>query len=406
MPAEQNPGRSPGDQELLAQLRQSLGLLRVAFDSTDEVMVIADHNMRIRWANQKAADCFGAGITALLVGRTVDQCIQFQPWIEQGQPSDDNSPAQKPLRELILEQSEGEQKLRIGRNNQQIEKGAFFPGRLTWRQITSMSDAFHLIIIRDLDPIEQSLDRQRSFIQSLAHELRTPLALLTGNLKRLDRLLETSSRAQAKLETAQQETDRVTRLVDQLMLLSDLETGRYPWNWEVLPFQTALKDWQQSLSTEKQTHLHIRVNSQNALIRIDRQAFHLVLDQLFENSLQFSDGQATVLLKAEVTKDAIKLLYQDSGPGLRETDQDQIATIFNRFQRLEQHRKAHRAEGGGLGLALAKELMEGMGGTLQLASPPHQSEHPCQGTQFSIGFQRQMSRHQVEPDDQGCSPVT
>ena len=68
MPAEQNPGRSPGDQELLAQLRQSLGLSRVAFDSTDEVMVIADHNMRIRWANQKAADCFGAGITDLLVG--------------------------------------------------------------------------------------------------------------------------------------------------------------------------------------------------------------------------------------------------------------------------------------------------------------------------------------------------
>ena len=406
MPAEQNPGRSPGDQELLAQLRQSLGLLRVAFDSTDEVMVIADHNMRIRWANQKAADCFGAGITALLVGRTVDQCIQCQPWIEQGQPSDDNSPAQKPLRELILEQSEGEQKLRIGRKNRQIDEGAFFPGRLTWRQITSMSDAFHLIIIRDLDPIEQSLDRQRSFIQSLAHELRTPLALLTGNLKRLDRLLETSSRAQAKLESAQQETDRVTRLVDKLMLLSDLETGRYPWNWEVLPFQKALKDWQQSLSTKKQTHLHIRVNSQNALIRIDRQAFHLVLDQLFENSLQFSDGQATVLVEAEVTKDAIKLLYQDSGPGLQDTDQDQIATIFNRFQRLEQHRKAHRAEGGGLGLALAKELMEGMGGTLQLASPPHQSERPCQGTQFSIGFQKQMSRHQVEPDDQGCSPVT
>ena len=93
-----------------------------------------------------------------------------------------------------------------------------------------MSDAFHLIIIRDLDPIEQSLDRERSFIQSLAHELRTPLALLTGNLKRLDRLLETSSRAQAKLESAQQETDRVTRLVDKLMRLSDLETGRYPWN--------------------------------------------------------------------------------------------------------------------------------------------------------------------------------
>ena len=376
----------------------------MAFDSTDEVMVIADHNMRIRWANQKAADCFGAGITALLVGRTVDQCIQCQPWIEQGQPSDDNSPAQKPLRELILEQSEGEQKLRIGRQNRQIDEGAFLPGRLTWRQITSMSDAFHLIIIRDLDPIEQSLDRQRSFIQSLAHELRTPLALLTGNLKRLDRFLETSSRAQAKLESAQQETDRVTRLVDKLMLLSDLETGRYPWKWEVLPFQKALKDWQQSLSTKKQTHLHIRVNSQNALIRIDRQAFHLVLDQLFENSLQFSDGQATVLVEAEVTKDAIKLLYQDSGPGLQDSDQDQIATIFNRFQRLEQHRKAHRAEGGGLGLALAKELMEGMEALSSSRAPRTSQSVPAKEHNSPLGFKSKCPVIRLNPTIKAAPP--
>lgn len=406
MPAEQSAGRSPGDQELLAQLRQSLGLLRVAFDSTDEVMVIADQNMRIRWANQKAADCFGAGITALLVGRTIDQCIQWQPWIQPGQPSDDNSPTQKSLCEFILEQSEGEQRIRVGRKDQGTEPGTFFPGRLTWRKITSMSEAFHLIIIRDLDPIEQSLQRQRIFIQSLAHELRTPLALLTGNLKRLDRLLETSSTAQSKLESAQHETNRVRRLVDKMMLLSDLETGRYPWSWEVLPLQTVMKDWQQSLSTKKQSHLHIRLNSQSSLIRIDRQAFHLVLDQLFENSLQFSDGKATVLIEANVTNDAITLLYQDSGPGLRDTDQDQIASIFDRFQRLEQHRAAHRAEGGGLGLALAKELMEGMEGTLQLARPSQQSEWPCQGTQFSIGLQRQISRHQVETEDQGSPPVT
>ena len=88
--------------------------------------------MRIRWASQKAADCFGAGITALLVGRTVDQYIQCQPWI--GQASHLMTTAlPKALRELILEQSEGEQKLRIGRNNQQIDEGAFLPGRLTWR---------------------------------------------------------------------------------------------------------------------------------------------------------------------------------------------------------------------------------------------------------------------------------
>ncbi len=406
MPADKYAERSPGDQELLAQLRQSLGILRVAFDSTDEVMMIADHNQCIRWANQKAADCFGAGITALLVGRTIDQCIQWQPWMETGKPSDKNSHTQKTLSELILEQSEGEQKLRVGGKTQGIEPANFFPGRLTWRQIDSMSEGFHLIIIRDLDPIEKSLHRQRSFIQSLAHELRTPLALLTGNLKRLDRLIETSSRAQSKLESAQQESDRVRRLVDKLMLLSDLETGQYPWTWESLPLQTAVDDWRQSLSADKQSHLQIQINPTNHLIRIDRQAFGHVLDQLFENSLQFSDGLATILIEADVTDDSITLTFQDSGPGLQETDQDQMASIFDRFQRLEQHRAPHRAEGGGLGLALAKELMEGMGGTLQLDTSTKQSGTPFQGTRFLIGFQRQIPRHQGVADDQGSPPVT
>ena len=73
MPAEKNAGRSPGDQDLLAQLRQSLGLLRVAFDSTDEVMVIADHNMSIRWANQKEliASVQGSQL-CLLVGQSIN----------------------------------------------------------------------------------------------------------------------------------------------------------------------------------------------------------------------------------------------------------------------------------------------------------------------------------------------
>lgn len=406
MPAEENGERSAGEQDLLAQLRQSLGLLRVAFDSADEVMLIADQNKRIRWANQKAADCIGTGITALLVGRTIDQCIQWQPWVDQSDTPDDDRHTHQPLSELILDHSGGDQQLRIRSTNKGVRKAVHWPARLTWRWITSMSETFLLLIIRDLDPIEKSLDRQRSFIQSLAHELRTPLALLTGNLMRVNRLLETSSPAASKLASAQQETERLKRLVDNLMLLSDLETGRYPWNWQILSLEGALLDWQQSLSHKKQSQLNIQLNQQSSLIRIDAGAFSIVMNQLLDNSVQFSDGLTKILIEAEITNDTITVFYQDSGPGVENTDRDQIASIFDRFQRLEQHRAPHRAEGGGLGLALAKELMEGMGGTLQLASPGQQAKGARRGIRFALEFQRAFPHQHGGAEDQAAPPVT
>lgn len=386
MPAEQEANTDLVHQELLTQMRQSLGLLRVAFDSTDEAMIIVDHHQIIRWANQKAADQFSGGITALLPGQPIHQRIVF------AHPGEASAPttSQHPLPSL-LEGTRGERRLMVS-STAPSESGA--NGHLsmvTWKQITTTHAPFVLVIIRNLDPMEQALCNQRAFLQSLAHELRTPLALVSGSLMRLRKLLPAQPSALSHLERADGETKRLGHLVDQLMLLSDLDTDQFPWTLVVADPMEIVEEWKRQLSPLQQQAVHLQVAVRGVRARLDRNAVHRVLDQLLQNSLQFSDGTAKVWIELQLQPQEVWLLFSDSGPGLRDEPSDQTIDIFQRFQRLQQHRSSNRGEGCGLGLAIVKEMMQGMGGDA-LIGPPSES-HQHTGLHLQLKLPRFVGDH-------------
>lgn len=162
-------------------MSQSLGLLRVAFDSTGEAMLIVDESSGVRWANQQAADLWGGGITLQMVGRPLSTLLQFHHL--DGSPLGDEEPSH-PLQKALSAE---------GRNSYLIqapsatENTQLITRSVSWRLIIQMNQSFILLIFRDLDPLEKALARQRQFIDNLAHELRTPLAIIAGNLHRLKR---------------------------------------------------------------------------------------------------------------------------------------------------------------------------------------------------------------------------
>ena len=386
MPAEQEADTDLAHQELLAQMRQSLGLLRVAFDSTDEAMLIVDHHQMIRWANQKAADQFSGGITALLPGQPISQRIVFAHPGEASEPT----ARQHPLHSL-LEGTRGERRLMVS-STAPNESGA--NGQLsmvTWKQITNTNDPFVLVIIRNLAPMEQALHNQRAFLQSLAHELRTPLALVSGSLMRLRKLIPTQPSALSHLERAEGETKRLGHLVDQLMLLSDLDTDQFPWTLDVADPMEVVEEWKRQLSPIQQQAVHLQVAVRGVRARLDRNALNHVLDQLLQNSLQFSDGTAQIRIELQLQAQEVGLLFSDSGPGLGDEPSDQTIDIFQRFQRLQQHRSPKRGEGCGLGLAIVKELMQGMGGDALIA-PPSES-HQDTGLHLELKLPRFVGDH-------------
>ena len=383
MPVEKN---LPADDSgfLIEQLRQSLGLLRVAFDSTGEAMLIIDESRVVRWANQQAADLWGRGITVTMVGRPYSDLIRFHrldgSQLMEMEPS---HPLQKALTK------DGLNCYQVGTqadDDSNDGKTDLIVRMVSWRQIIQMNQRFILLIFRDQDPLEQALAAQRQFINNLAHELRTPLAILKGNLHRIKRKAQLPDQLQQSLSDATAETNRMGSLVDNLLLLSELDTDLRRWNMQNGELKTFVERWACNLNLEFKKVL--RLDSENiagsSQVQIDQEALCIILDNLLDNSLRFCNVKASIEITFRETFSSVELNFNDNGPGIQ-SEENHIA-VFERFTRIEEHRDLKHTDGAGLGLTLVKSLMEGLGGTAHCHSINDSSNSAQRGFSVTLQF--------------------
>ena len=340
------------EEATLAQLRQSLGLLQVAFDAASEAMVIVEPGGEVRWGNQAAADLWTNGLAILLVGRPLEQLLQ--PITTGAGISLAIEAAEHPLQ--LLKRGDGEGVYGIGEQLLQLE----------WRRIPQPGDGYLLVLARDLAPQEQALQQQRQFLNQLAHELNTPLAIVSGSLKQLGKkALEFGQSSRERLQQAQQETNRLVRLLRNLLVLTDLETGRRQLQLKPVALEPWLKNWldQQQLPEGAELRL-VKESATDALAALDAEAMKEVLAQLLDNSLRYSQTSAQIVVRLVAEEGKVALHWQDHGLGIHAAPRKQV---FDRFVRLEEHRDRNQADGAGLGLALCDALMQAMGGSIALA---------------------------------------
>ena len=374
---------------LIQQMSQSLGLLRVAFDSTGEAMLIVDESSAVRWANQQAADLWGGGITLQMVGRPLSALLQFHHLDRS--PLEDEEPSH-PLQQALSAE---------GRTSYLIqalfapapahEQTQLITRSVSWRQIIQMDQSFVLLIFRDLEPLEKALARQRQFINNLAHELRTPLAIITGNLHRMRRKKQFSDNIQQFLSDASEETQRIGTLVDNLLLLSELDTDCHRWKLQIDSLLNFVDRWIVKLNPESRGLLHIvSVNeSDDYWVQLDQDAFHLILDNLLNNSRRFCCSKPSIEIRLVQSTSQILLEFIDDGPGIN--NDDHCVAAFERFSRIEEHRNVDMADGSGLGLSLVRSLMEGMGGSASCSSAQEQIGAGRQGLVVTLYFPRRKS---------------
>ena len=372
---------------LIQQMSQSLGLLRVAFDSTGEAMLIVDESSAVRWANQQAADLWGGGITLQMVGRPLSALLKFHHLDRS--PMGDEEPSH-PLQQALS--AEGRTSYLIQALSAPApEKAQLITRSVSWRQIMQMDQSFILLIFRDLEPLEKALARQRQFINNLAHELRTPLAIITGNLHRMRRKKQFSGNIQQSLSDAAEETQRIGALVDNLLLLSELDTDYRRWTLQIDSLMNFVDRWTVRLNPESRGLLHIvTVNeSDDYRVQLDQDAFHLILDNLLNNSRRFCRSKPSIEIRLVQTVSQILLQFIDDGPGI--SNDDHCVAVFERFSRIEEHRNADMTDGSGLGLPLVKSLMEGMGGSVSCSSAKEQIGVALQGLVVTLYFPRHKS---------------
>jgi signal transduction histidine kinase len=210
------------------------------------------------------------------------------------------------------------------------------------------------------------LDRaRREFIANASHELRTPLFALGGFLELLtDEDLDEGTRRDF-LETARGQVDRLTRLATDLLDLSRLDAGQMGLESEPVDLAAAAGSLVEEFRPLADTTGHtLRAESRGDVVAVgDAERVTQIGRSLLENALRHTPRGSTVELKATVWVDRAELSVHDTGPGIAPED---LEHVFDRFYRGE----GGAAFGSGIGLTIARELAQRMGGTIELRSQP------------------------------------
>lgn len=200
-------------------------------------------------------------------------------------------------------------------------------------------------------------DRQRrELIANVSHELRTPISALQAVLENVvDGVSDPSG-----LKTALAQTERLGRLVSELLDLSRLDAGVAPMNRETVAVQPFLADVVDEFAvSEPPVRFAVRVTPESLAMSADRQRIHQVLANLVENACRHSPPGGLVRLDARRHGSGVALEVRDEGPGIRPEERDRV---FERF--IHGVGQQGRDGGTGLGLAIARWAVDLHGGTI------------------------------------------
>ena len=224
-----------------------------------------------------------------------------------------------------------------------------------------------------LERMEKLFLSQRRFLTDVSHELRTPLTVIKGNVGLMQRIGETDSES---LESIDAEVDRLTRLVNDLLLLAQAESGRLPMDIIPLELDTIL------LEVFQQMHLLAGDKLKLQLVEIDQvhvngdhDRIKQVLLNLIGNAIRYTPAGGQVQLALRKSNDKAQFVISDTGPGI---PADDIDHIFERFYRAEKSRKRDKNSGFGLGLSIAYWIIHNHGGSIDVAS------EDGKGTKFTV----------------------
>ncbi len=208
----------------------------------------------------------------------------------------------------------------------------------------------------------QALQAQRRFVADASHELRTPLTTIRGNIALLQRDPPISSTDRtAVLADMVDESERMSRLVHDLLSLARADAGRQ-LRRETVPIKPLIEDVCRKAKTLGPDRTIICAEVHNVAILGDPDALKQVLLILLDNALKFTPAPGEITLSTTVRNGRVRISVRDTGIGIAS---DTLQHIFERFYRGDSSRTGG---GAGLGLAIAKALVDALDGTVSVAS--------------------------------------
>ncbi|MBN1584443.1 MAG: HAMP domain-containing histidine kinase, partial [Anaerolineae bacterium] len=229
-------------------------------------------------------------------------------------------------------------------------------------EVGQLATTFNAMLSQLQDAYQQvarSLELQRNFVADVSHELRTPLTTIRGNLALLSRQPPIPQEEQADIMSDMvDESERLIRLVNDLLTLARADAGRHLKS-ESVEVEALIQDVcrQAKQIAPERTVLH--ATPPGATVLADPDALKQVLLVLVDNALKHTPGNVTIATRVQDHLVAIDV--RDAGPGI---DAQTCAHLFERFYR----GSSHPVPGFGLGLSIAKALVEAQHGTIGVRS--------------------------------------
>jgi len=245
--------------------------------------------------------------------------------------------------------------------------------------------------IKELDTVKTQL------YANITHEFRTPLTVILGMAQQVK--AKPAEHLDAGMDMIVRNGNHLLNLVNEMLDLSKLEDGKMTLhlvNGDVINFLRYIVESFQSLAVSQQKQFHFLSDADELVVAYDAEKLRQIITNLLSNALKFTPAQGNVYvsISQEETGDAdtiqMILKVKDTGIGIPE---NQVQHIFDRFYQLD-NSHTRKAEGTGIGLALTKELVKLMNGTITVKSP---AVGATKGTEFTITLPLQKANVEELP---------
>lgn len=268
------------------------------------------------------------------------------------------SPQLRELIALVLKQKEAQsQELNLGFPEEKILLTQALP-----IQSENEEGISTILVFFDITQLKKLERIRKDFVANVSHELRTPLTSIKGFVEALqDGAINDSKQAQHFLSIISQHSERMNRIISDLLLLSQIESDGYQLKRRSFSLKNLISEiieQYKGLAEKKSQTLKLNFNLNDEQIEADPEKIAQVLINLLDNAIKFTPEKGKIEISVDKNPNRIQISIRDNGFGIPSTD---LPRIFERFYRVDKAR-SQELGGTGLGLAIVKHIVEAHGG--------------------------------------------
>jgi two-component system phosphate regulon sensor histidine kinase PhoR len=227
-----------------------------------------------------------------------------------------------------------------------------------------------IVVFHDITDMKRLERVRQDFVANVSHELRTPLTAIKGYVEALrDGGLQDPAQAEQFLKVIQHHSERMDKIVSDLLLLSEMESAERVLQRETVHLPELIRTAVETLRPLAEGKKHnLRVESLEGLptLRADSQKVHQVMINLLNNAISYTPEGGSITVKARPVQGGVEITVADNGIGI---PPDDLPRIFERFYRVDKGR-SRELGGTGLGLSIVKHIVEAHGGQVRVESKP------------------------------------